>query len=161
MAEVNQAQAKRTPLEVENITPASDVTAGTPTDQSGRAAVPNNDLETGREGSGIQVRGLIKVVKADTEVIAEGVDIWWDNDGDPQGGTAGTGAATATPQDAADGFLLGASREGGATAADNVVTVDLNGKVKAAAIADSAGDDAAAVNAILVVLRANGLIAGN
>jgi hypothetical protein len=159
MAEVNQAQAKRTPLEIENITPASDVTAGTPTDQGGRAANPNNDLETGREGSGIQVRGLIKVVKADTEVISEGVAIWWDSDGNPQGGTAGTGAATATQQAAAEGFLLGAAREGGATAADNTVTVDLNGKVKGAAIAAAAGTDAALIDAITQVLRDNGLIA--
>jgi predicted RecA/RadA family phage recombinase len=36
---------------------------------------------------------------AATEAIGQGEDVYWDADGDPVGGTAGSGACTATSTD--------------------------------------------------------------
>ena len=84
--------------------------------------------------------------------------MWWDADGDPVGGTAGTGAATATPQAADNGFYLGSCRAA-SVATDTTVVVELNGKTKQATVAAAAGTDAAIIDAIADALRANGILA--
>lgn len=156
MAQVNQIQFFATGLS-EDHTPGAAVTAGVPLDIGGRAAVAANDIPANRLGA-IQVRGLFKAVQ-NAEIIALDDDVWWDNDGDPVGGTAGTGAATATPQAAADGFLLGVCRLA-SVATDPTVIVDLNGKTKDATIADPTDlpEVLTAVIAIIDTLENNGLI---
>lgn len=140
----------------EDYTPGSAVTAGTPLEIGGKAVVPANDIAASTLGA-VQVCGLFKVVQA-AEIIPIDADVWWDSDGDPVGGTAGTGAATATAQAAAAGFLLGSCRAA-SVAADTSVVIELNGKSKQATIAAAAGTDAAIIDAITAVLVANGLVA--
>lgn len=156
MSQVNQIQFFATGLS-EDHTPSSAVTAGVPLDIGGRAAVSANDIAADALGA-IQVRGLFRVVQ-NAEIIALDADVWWDTDGDPVDGTAGTGAATATPQAAADGFLLGVARLA-SVAADAIVIIDLNGKTKDATITDPT-DLAEALTAIIAVIDAlenNGII---
>ena len=69
-----------------------------------------------------QVRGVIKAVAA-AVTGSVGDLIGWDEDGDPYGGTAGTGAATTILSDA--DFLLG-TLETALTATDGVAKVLLN-----------------------------------
>lgn len=157
MAEQNQIQNYQQELDVEDYTPSVATTAGVPLEIGGKAAFANNDIAADEKGA-VQVSGLVKVVQA-AEIISKGDDVWWDNDGDPVGGTAGTGAATGTPQAAANGFLLGVARVTTA-ATDATVVVDLNGKYKAASVAAAAGTDAAIIDAIADAMRANGLMAG-
>jgi len=155
-AQTNQSQFYATGVS-EDYTPSSAVTAGTPLNIGNRAAVAANDIAAGVKGA-VQVQGLFKIVQA-AEIIPIDADVWWDADGDPVGGTTGTGAATATPQAAADGFFLGSCREA-SVATDAVVIVDLNGKTKQATIAAAAGTDATLIDAIVAVLQANGMVAG-
>ena len=155
MAQTNQITYYATGAS-EDYTPGSAVTAGTPLDIGGKASVPANDIAANVKDA-VQVEGLFKVVQA-AEIIAIGADVWWDADGDPVGGTAGTGAATATAQAAADGFLLGACRAA-SVAADEFVVIELYGRSKQATIAAAAGTDAAIIDAITAVLVANGLVA--
>lgn len=144
----------------EDHTPGSAVTAGTPLNIGGRAAVAANDIAADILGA-IQVSGLFKVVQK-AELIPLGSEVWFDNDGDPVGGTAGTGAATATPQLAADGFYLGPARLASATS-DVQVIVDLNGKTQFSAIADAtdAGSAISQLNLVIKALNGNGIVAGN
>lgn len=154
--QVNQIQYYATGAS-EDYTPSSAVTAGKPLNIGNKAAVAANDIAADVKGA-VQVEGLFKVVQK-AEIIAIDADVWWDADGDPVGGTAGTGAATATAQDAADGFLLGSCRAA-SVAADTQVVVGLNQKTKQATIAAAAGTDATIIDEIAAVLRANGMVAG-
>ncbi len=70
----------------------------------------------------IRVDGLHDVVKAN-EQITDGAAIYWDADGDPYGGTAGTGCATTT----ASGNTFMGFAVGTAAATDEVVRLDLIG----------------------------------
>lgn len=142
----------------EDYTPSgSDITGGVPLDLGGRAAVAFNDIADGVLGS-VQVKGKFRVVQA-AEVIGKGDGVWWDSDGDPVGGTAGTGAATSTQQAAADGFLLGRCVQVSANT-DVDVIVELNGKVEVATIAGAAGTDTVIIDQIVSALRENGIVAG-
>ena len=153
--QTNQAQFYATGTS-EDYTPGSAVTAGTPLDIGNKAAVAANDIAANTLGA-VQVKGLFKIVQA-AEIIPIDADVWWDADGDPVGGTAGTGAATATPQAAANGFYLGSCRAA-SVATDTTVVVELNGKTKQATVAAAAGTDAAIIDAIADALRANGILA--
>ena len=135
MAQVHQARRYAEGMSGEDHTPGSDVTAGVPIEVNGRAAVAANDITASEKGA-IQTKGLFLIVQK-AEAISQGDDVWWDADGDPVGGTAGTGAATATPQTAAGDFYLGSCRQA-SVAADETVVVDLNAYSKGAAIADAA-----------------------
>jgi len=74
-------------------TAGTDITAGTPTNlYDGIAGIPANDIASG-DTDDVQIDGVIKIV-CDDEVGNLGDPVWWDSDGDPYGGTAGTGAAT-------------------------------------------------------------------
>ncbi len=141
----------------EDHTPGSDVTAGTPLNIGGRAAVAANDIAANILGA-IQVSGLFKVVQK-AELIPLGSQVWFDNTGDPVGGTAGTGAATATTLAAAAGFYLGTARLASASS-DAQVIVDLNGKTQFASIVAAAGTDKILIDEIVSALRGNGIIAG-
>ena len=143
----------------EDYTPGSAVTAGIPFELGGRAVVAANDIAASAKGA-VQVCGLFQVVQA-AEIIPIDADVWWDNNGDPVGGTAGSGAATATAQAASAGFLLGSCRAA-SVAADTQVIIDLNGKSKQATIAAGTGATTVLTQqaAIIAALRANGIIAG-
>jgi predicted RecA/RadA family phage recombinase len=62
---------------------------------AGLCGVLVDDVANGYSGSA-QVQGLVKVEKKQ-EALAAGADVWYDADGNPYLGTAGTGAATGTP----------------------------------------------------------------
>jgi len=137
MAEVNQIQNFAEKQVVEDFTPSgSAIVAGQPFEEGNRAAFANNDIAVGALGA-IQVRGLVKVVQK-AEAWVKGDDIWWDDDGNPVGGVAGSGAATKTPQTAAADFWLGSAREATLTT-DATGIVDLNALSKGVTIADPSG----------------------
>jgi len=78
-------------------TPDADVTAGDVVVLGGLAAIAKLDIAADALGA-LAVTGVFDVVHAADE-IDPGAAIYWDADGDPVGGTAGTGAATATSTD--------------------------------------------------------------
>ena len=84
-------------------TPSSAVSAGTPISQNGYVGIPSLDIAADALGA-LAVTGVFDIVKV-TGALAIGDIVGWDNDGDPVGGTAGTGAATKTLSDA--DFVLG------------------------------------------------------
>lgn len=102
-------------------TPASNRTAGEVVEVAGRAGICAADITANVKGSA-QIKGIVKVQKAQV-AINKGVPVGWDENGNPYGGTAGTGAAT-NVLSAAD-FLLG-SAIANAAATDTHVYVALN-----------------------------------
>jgi predicted RecA/RadA family phage recombinase len=84
-------------------TPTSAVTAGTPVSQSGYVGIPKTDIAANALGA-LSVVGVFDIVKV-TGALSVGDVIGWDNDGDPVGGVAGSGAATKTLANA--DFVLG------------------------------------------------------
>lgn len=84
-------------------TPGSAVDAGTPVSQQGYVGIPKVDIAANALGA-LAVTGLFDFVKV-TGALAVGDVIYWDSDGDPVGGTAGTGAATGV--EANGDFVLG------------------------------------------------------
>jgi predicted RecA/RadA family phage recombinase len=102
-------------------TPAGAVTAGQPVDLGGIAGIAAADIAAGVKGS-VQVEGVIKVQKAQVAGNV-GDPVGWDNDGDPYGLTAGTGAATTLLTNA--NFILG-SLVVAAAAIDSYAYVVLN-----------------------------------
>ena len=81
----------------------SAVVAGDPVQVAGIAGICATDIADGVQGAA-QVGDIVKIVAA-AAVGNVGDPVGWDADGDPYGGTAGTGAAT-TVLSAID-FLLG------------------------------------------------------
>lgn len=75
-------------------TPVSAVAAGDVIVQSNLVAVATSAIAASALGS-LSTGGVFDVVHA-ADVIAAGGAVYWDADGDPVGGTAGTGAATST-----------------------------------------------------------------
>jgi len=73
-------------------TPGADVTAGTFTQYAGLIGVPANDIDDSRLGS-LAVSGLFEGPLV-AEIITAGDVIGWDANGDPYGGTAGSGCLT-------------------------------------------------------------------
>jgi len=75
-------------------TPAQAVAAGQVVVQGSLIGVAKTPIAANQLGA-IAVRGIFDVVKAN-EQISLGAAVYWDADGDPYGGTAGTGALTTT-----------------------------------------------------------------
>lgn len=73
-------------------TPSAAVTGGDVIELGTMVTVAKNDIAADALGA-VAPAGVFDVVKV-TGVIALGVALYWDNDGDPLGGTAGTGCAT-------------------------------------------------------------------
>jgi len=70
------------------------ITAGTPTLIGGDiVGIPQGDIAATNGTGAMQVKGIAKIV-ATTAVGNIGDPVWWDSDGDPYGGTSGSGAAT-------------------------------------------------------------------
>jgi len=84
-------------------TPAAALTAGQLLQVAGLAAMAATAIAAAKKGA-VQVKGILKIAAA--AVIGNaGDNVWWDEDGDPVGGTAGSGALTTS---AVDGdFWLG------------------------------------------------------
>ncbi len=75
-------------------TPQTAVAAGAVIVLGALVAIAHRAIEAAKAGA-LAVEGVFDVVKANV-AIAEGVALYWDADGDPMGGTAGSGAATTT-----------------------------------------------------------------
>ena len=78
--------------EVIDHTPGSDVAAGQVVVQGDFVGVAKTPIAANTPGA-LAVAGLFDVAKAAVAFTA-GVAVFWDADGDPVGGTAGSGAAT-------------------------------------------------------------------
>jgi len=102
-------------------TPAAARTAGQVVQVGGRAGICTTDLAASEKGA-VQVKGIIKIVKAQVAGNA-GDPVGWDEDGDPYGGVAGSGALTTILTDA--DFLVG-SLVAAAAATDETALVALN-----------------------------------
>ncbi|MFA5291944.1 MAG: DUF2190 family protein [Phycisphaerae bacterium] len=88
-------------------TPAVDVPAGTIVVLKGLVGITKLDIPANTKGA-LCIEGIFAVPKKN-EAFAEGLPVWLDANGDPYGGTAGTGAATQIGGDAqaSDDVLLG------------------------------------------------------
>jgi len=80
--------------DVVNYTPSSAVDAGQVVVQANLVGIALSPIAANELGS-LAVEGIFDVVQA-AEIIPAGSTIYWDADGNPVGGVAGTGAATAT-----------------------------------------------------------------
>jgi predicted RecA/RadA family phage recombinase len=109
----------------ENIdyTPVSAVAAGQVVVQGSMIGVAKTPIAAGALGA-LAVKGVFDVVKAN-EQQALGAALYWDADGDPYGGTAGTGCATTTA--GGNTFIGFAQAAAGAT--DETVRVLWSGPV--------------------------------
>jgi len=77
-------------------TPASAVTAGQVIVQLGLVGCAKSDIAANRKGA-LHTGGIWAFAAEDSHAaIPVGTDIFWDDDGNPQGGTAGDGCATTT-----------------------------------------------------------------
>jgi predicted RecA/RadA family phage recombinase len=83
-------------------TPGSAVSAGAVVEVGNRVLISKRDIPANTLGA-LATRGIFDVVKV-TGAINAGDGTYWDNDGNPVGGTAGSGAATKT---AANGKFMG------------------------------------------------------
>jgi len=111
--------------DVVDYTPASAVVAGAPVKAAGLAGVAVTDIAANAAGS-VRVAGIVKIRKAN-EAIPAGMPVWWDANGNPYIGTAGTGCGTSfggAAMAAAD-ILLGMAVKA-AAATDDYVLVSLN-----------------------------------
>ena len=92
--------------EAVDYTPGSAVTAGDVIVQGALVGVPANDIAANALGA-LAITGVFDVQKAQEAFASVGARVYWDADGNPYGGTAGTGAATATPtSNAFMGFVV-------------------------------------------------------
>lgn len=99
-------------------TAAADLTGGTIVTQDDNLVVVKSDAATGEEAMGIiRTTDAGILVPKKNEALAVGANVYWDADGDPQGGDAGSGALTAT---AADGDYFGVVVEGAAAGDERV-----------------------------------------
>lgn len=101
----------RAPGKTVDYTPGSAVTAGDVVVTDNRVGIALSDIAASTLGA-LAACGLFAIVKV-TGAIADGADVFWDADGDPLGGTAGSGAATTQPIGPYLGTVVGAA---GATA---------------------------------------------
>jgi predicted RecA/RadA family phage recombinase len=104
-------------------TPVSAVVAGQVVVQGSMIGVAKTPIAAGTLGA-LAVKGIFDVVKAN-EQQALGAALYWDADGNPYGGTAGTGCATTTSS--GNTFIGFAQAAAGAT--DEVVRVLWSGPV--------------------------------
>ena len=102
-------------------TPSTVKVAGEMVETAGRAAMCATAIAASALGAA-QIKGIVKV-KAAAVTGNAGDVVGWDEDGDPYGGTAGTGAATTALADA--DFLIG-TLTAALTATAGVAKVELN-----------------------------------
>lgn len=93
-------------IEGVNYTPAAAVSAGDVIVQSSLVGVAKTNIAIAEVGT-LAIAGVFDIPQK-AEIIAAGKPVYWDADGDPYNGTAGTGAMTATVADGVfAGFALG------------------------------------------------------
>lgn len=98
-----------------------DVVSGQVVVIGNRIGVALGDIADGEDGD-VAVEEVFSLPKA-AEALSQGAALYWDADGDPVGGTAGTGAVTATSTDNTPaGYAAYA-----AASADATVDTKLNG----------------------------------
>lgn len=88
-------------------TPGSDLDSGDVVVVSDNCiGIAIGDIESGVEGE-LQVEGVVRLPKV-AGIIYQGETVYWDANGNPYSGTAGTGAATthSTAGDAKAGFAV-------------------------------------------------------
>ncbi len=106
-------------------TPAVDVAAGTIVVLKGLVGITKLDIPANVKGA-LTVEGVFAVPKKN-EAFAAGLPVWFDADGNPKVGTAGTGAATQIGGDAqAAADVLMGNAVVDALAADEFVYVAIN-----------------------------------
>ena len=106
-------------------TPAADVAAGTIVALKGLVGITKLDIPANVKGA-LCIEGIFAVPKKN-EAFAAGLPVWFDANGDPQGGVAGSGAATQIGGDSqASGDVLLGIAVIAAAAADQFVYVALN-----------------------------------
>jgi predicted RecA/RadA family phage recombinase len=106
-------------------TPAADVAAGSIVVLKGQVGITNLDIAAGVKGA-LAIEGVFVVPKKDEAFVA-GLPVWFDADGNPKVGTAGSGAATQIGGDAqAAGDVLLGNAVVDAAAADEFVYVAIN-----------------------------------
>jgi predicted RecA/RadA family phage recombinase len=97
------------------------ITAGTPISVAGRVGIPANDIAAGMSDE-LDVTGRFRVARK-AEAWDDGDTIGWDADGNPVGGTAGSGAYTNVP---ADMDFVAGSADAAAATTDEVGLLRLN-----------------------------------
>jgi hypothetical protein len=86
--------AKYSDVNIIDYTPSSAVTGGTPTAITLETlGVPSQDIAASTKDALLVHNAIVKIVAAGV-VGNIGDNVWWDNNGNPYGGTTGTGAAT-------------------------------------------------------------------
>ena len=114
-------------------TPGSAVAAGdVVVTGSNLIGVAKNDIAASDKGA-LAVNGTFDVVKDNSDISA-GDELYWDADGDPVGGTSGTGAASGT---AANGPFMGWALEAAGTSV-GTVSMSLRSRDSATTLARSA-----------------------
>jgi predicted RecA/RadA family phage recombinase len=95
-------------------TPGSAVVAGQVVVQGSVVGIASGPIAANTPGA-LNTSGLYKVVKV-VGAITAGVNVYWDADGDPVGGTAGTGAVTTVSTgNTLIGWAIAAAASGDAT----------------------------------------------
>ena len=122
MAQDYQARFVQDGAAVDHTPFGADVAAGQVVVVGARAMIARTPILDGKLGA-LATGGMFDIVKAQ-ESISDGAAIHWDADGDPYGGTAGTGCATATSTaNTFLGFAVGAAAETAEVARVNLVGV--------------------------------------
>ena len=101
-------------------TPSSAVAAGAVVVQNSLLGIAKVPIAADRLGD-LAISGVFDVVKI-TGTMNAGAAIYWDADGDPVGGTAGTGCATTT---STDNSFMGFALEAVETASIEIVPIVL------------------------------------
>lgn len=103
-------------------TPGSAVTAGDVVVLGGTLGIAKSDIAASTLGALI-VCGLYSIVKV-TGAISQWAKVYWDADGDPVGGTAGSGALTTDPSKGVFAGIAVAAAGGSATTVDVLLNLD-------------------------------------
>lgn len=98
----------------------STILSGTPVVVGDLLVVATVDIPDGMNGEAVATK-VHALPKAAAEAITQGADLYWDVDGNPQGGEAGSGCLTATAADILVGPAWAAAAD-----TDETVPVKLN-----------------------------------
>jgi predicted RecA/RadA family phage recombinase len=98
-------------------TPTADTVAGTVVVEGSRVGITKVDIAALCLGA-LWLCGLFRAPKDSSDITAKGVNLYWDADGNPVGGTAGSGALTTT---ATGNTYAGKSEEVAGVAAETVL----------------------------------------
>lgn len=80
----------------------------------GIAGVATRPVAADSDGA-MDIEGVFEVVKITEQAFTKGATVYWDAAGDPVGGTSGSGAADANPENVILGVCVAAALEDAAT----------------------------------------------